>query len=116
MRISILSIICVCGESKNVAEYYCDAFDCAIMLMSVPFLQVITSVEITLAVETLEETSMQEITIGTLEVQVAALEAIKPTLVGLEAKQTRAVASTVHSHNSNSSSSNSRVTSATRWE
>lgn len=86
-------------------------------ILVVEIVVVITSVEITLAVETLEETSMQEIIIGTLEGQVAALEAIKPTLVGLEAKQTRAVASTVHSHNSNSSSSsNSRVTSATRWE
>ena len=37
MRISILSIICVCGESKNVAEYYCDAFDCAIMLIECTF-------------------------------------------------------------------------------
>lgn len=83
-------------------------------ILVVEIVVVITSVEITLAVETLEETSMQEITIGTLEVQVAALEAIKPILVVLEAKQTRAVASTVHSHNSNSSSS--RVTSATRWE
>lgn len=85
-------------------------------ILVVEIVVVITSVEITLAVETLEETSMQEITIGTLEVQVAALEAIKPILVVLEAKQTRAVASTVHSHNSNSSSSSSRVTSATRWE
>lgn len=84
-------------------------------ILVVEIVVVITSAEITLAVETLEEASMQEITIGTLEVQVAALEAIKPILVGLEAKQTRAVASTAHSHNSNNSSS-SRVTSATRWE
>ena len=37
MRISILSIICVCGEPKNVAEYYCDVLDCPIMLIECTF-------------------------------------------------------------------------------
>ena len=58
----------------------------------------LATIEITLVVETLEETSMQEITIGTLEVRVAVLEAIKATVVGWVAQQTRAVASDASGH------------------
>ena len=61
-------------------------------------MQGLATIEVTLVVETLEETFMQEIAIQTLEVQVAVLEAIKATLVGWVAQQTRAVASDASGH------------------